>query len=543
MLLGAFDLNDLFQSGQLSSSPAEVIIHPDWNPSSRRYDADIACLMLDEDVPFTKYIRPICLPTSNMVAREGWIAGWGSSEDKTKEHENIPRQVKVPVHSNENCFLESQQFTQIASKRTICAGAKDKRGPCKGDSGNGLYMKFDNVFYLSGLVSASLTSIEGDCDVTNYALYTNIPKFLDWIKNPTEEMTSTRHPGSNLGGYHPVGQNVGGYQPVGQTSNLGGYQPVGQATKPNLGGYQPVGQTTRPNLGGYQPVGQTSNIGGYYGGRPTTPQTQSCGFMSTATGLIQGGKPAPRSLFPWTVAILVSIGNGNFQYFSTGTLISDRLIVTTGLSVATLNQQTQRYVARQTSDFRLLFGIENLNSHPQPQGAFQIDGVGEVILHPSIVHGSPRIANVGVLKLSQSVAFNSWISPACLPEADFDYADNEGKFAYAVGWGQSDNGADSDFKKYAQVKIQSEQTCQSYWSEYLQRGATSKFFCAGGNGRDSTCYRDQPLYLKNGNKWNLRALISIAWSAADGRCDLNYPVLYEDIGQFRTWLKDLINRQ
>lgn len=509
----------MFQSGQLTESVAEVVLHPDWNPAGRRWDADIAALILDDEVPYTKYIRPICLPTTSLDMREGWMAGWGESEDKTKEHENIPRQLKLPIVSNEDCFIESYALAQIASKRTICAGARDKRGPCRGDSGSGLYVKSNNVFYLGGLVSSSLTSVEGGCDVTHYALYTNCLKFIDWIQNPTEQVSSTSTaPSKPLGGYHPVTQ-----------SKPGGYY-GGSAVTPKPGGY--YGGPAKPSSG-YQPVS------GYHPGS-TKP---SCGAMSAATGLIQGGKPASRSLFPWTVAILLQQNDGNYQYFSTGTLISDRLIVTTGLSVASLNQQTQQYVARQTNEFRLLFGVENLKTFPQPQGASQVDGVAEVILHPNIVHGNPRLANVGVLKLSQPVKFNAWVSAACLPEDDFDYSVHEETFAYAVGWGQTDTGNDSDFKKYAHIKIQNEQTCQSYWRDYLRNVGASKFFCAGGNGRDSTCYRDQPLYRINGSKWNLRALISIAWSAADGRCNLDYPVLYEDIGQYRTWLKNLINRQ
>lgn len=483
-----------------------MIIHPDWNPSARRYDADIATLILDDDVPYTKYIRPVCLPTRNTPMKEGWVAGWGESEDKKKEYENIPRQIRIPIHSNEHCFLESNEFPQIASKRTVCAGAKDKRGPCRGDSGSGLYVRFNGLFFLGGIVSASLTSFTGECDVTNYALYTNIGKFLDFIENPTEEVSFS-------------------VQTTQQT------RPYTRTTHSYAATTTVRRFTSRP---GY---------GGGYGASYTAALAPTCGFMSSATGLIQGGKPATRSLFPWTVGILVNQGYGNFQYFSTGTLISHLHVVTTGLSVAYLDPQTQQYIAKGVNDFRLIFGVENLYSNPQPQGAFQIDGVSEVIVHPSIQHGSPRIANVGVLKLKQPVHYSSWVSPACLPEDDFDYTENEGKSAYAVGWGQTDTGSDSEYKKYAEVQIRNERTCQNYWLEYLQRGKASNFFCAGGNGRDSTCYRDQPLYMKNGNKWSLRGLISIAMSAGDGRCDLNTPVLYEDIGKFRSWLKGLIDQR
>lgn len=48
-----------------------------------------------------------------------------------------------------------------------------------------MIVKYNNVFFLRGIVSASLTNDQFKCDVNNYATYTNILKFTDWIENPT----------------------------------------------------------------------------------------------------------------------------------------------------------------------------------------------------------------------------------------------------------------------------------------------------------------------------------------------------------------------
>lgn len=48
-----------------------------------------------------------------------------------------------------------------------------------------MYIKHGKSFYLKGIVSASITDINGNCDVTNLALYTNVLKFKDWIENST----------------------------------------------------------------------------------------------------------------------------------------------------------------------------------------------------------------------------------------------------------------------------------------------------------------------------------------------------------------------
>jgi Trypsin len=53
-----------------------------------------------------------------------------------------------------------------------------------------LFVKSGGVFFLKGLVSASLLK-EGHCDVSNFALFTNVNKFIEWIDVPTEQISST----------------------------------------------------------------------------------------------------------------------------------------------------------------------------------------------------------------------------------------------------------------------------------------------------------------------------------------------------------------
>lgn len=260
--------------------------------------------------------------------------------------------------------------------------------------------------------------------------------------------------------------------------------------------------------------------------------------MSYTKSLIQGGKHVDREHFPWTVAVFVKQQFGSFSYFSTGTLISDRHIVSTGLSFAYLDNVSQKYVARSPDDFKMVFGVNNLDE-TSAQGSFTIEGASKVILHPDIQHGFPRLANIAILELAHGVQFNKWVTPACLPSSDIttDLPGLVGKTAFAVGWGQDDTGHDSKVKNCAIVKFRSESDCENYWGNSLRKSGTRKFFCAGGDGRQSACYRDQPLYVKTNSVWELRGLISIAENLPNGKCDLNKPVLYEDVGQYYHWLQ------
>lgn len=133
MILGAYDLSDRDELGVYSLPPSEIIIHPDWNPNIVRYDADIAALIFEDAVPLTTFIKPVCIATSDMNERKGFVTGWGKSKGHATKHESKPKELEIPIWSNEHCFLESNAFTLIASRRTFCAGNRDGRGVCSGN--------------------------------------------------------------------------------------------------------------------------------------------------------------------------------------------------------------------------------------------------------------------------------------------------------------------------------------------------------------------------------------------------------------------------
>lgn len=135
VFLGGYDLNNPFEPGTLSVSPSEIIVHPQWNPFVARFDADIAVILLENSINFASNIVPICMINSgeDSQSQEGIIVGYGQSEDKTKNHETIPRVLKVPIKKNEDCFLENFLFAKLSSKRTFCAGLRNGTGACRGN--------------------------------------------------------------------------------------------------------------------------------------------------------------------------------------------------------------------------------------------------------------------------------------------------------------------------------------------------------------------------------------------------------------------------
>lgn len=53
-------------------------------------------------------------------------------------------------------------------------------GPCKGDSGGGVYVRKDNKWTLVGITSASLFA-ENTCDLHNYVIFTDVGKHDEFI--------------------------------------------------------------------------------------------------------------------------------------------------------------------------------------------------------------------------------------------------------------------------------------------------------------------------------------------------------------------------
>lgn len=185
ILLGAYDLSLLEENGRVEYTAQSIHVHPDWIPNSANYDADITVLVLSKDVEFTDNIQRVCLCTPDLpVAKDlnGFAVGYGASEDTTKPHETLPKIIYTPIHNdNEVCFYKDKNLLTLSSKRTFCGGTGNGTGVCRGDSGGGIFVYDGYLFYLRGVVSASLISYPYGCDVNTYAVFTDVTKYIDWI--------------------------------------------------------------------------------------------------------------------------------------------------------------------------------------------------------------------------------------------------------------------------------------------------------------------------------------------------------------------------
>ncbi|KAL7013097.1 hypothetical protein ACKWTF_015191 [Chironomus riparius] len=183
VLLGFHDLSNSIEIGRSPYAVQSIQIHPDWNPYTSSYDADIAVLMLYRDVTFNEFIQPICMTStgSRISAKtEGIVVGNGKGGE-ANEYENIPKILKMPIQTARHCTNRRSTFRDLLTGRTFCAGTGTGQGVCSGDSGSGFVVEIGSAFYLRGIVSASLAESILGCDVNSYSVFTDALKYVNWI--------------------------------------------------------------------------------------------------------------------------------------------------------------------------------------------------------------------------------------------------------------------------------------------------------------------------------------------------------------------------
>lgn len=179
--VGAFNLDDEADDTVITRGVYLIKVHENYNAELKN---DIAIMVMSQTVQFSYYIRPICLwPFEDsqkfIDGQQGTVVGWG--KDETGSFSVEPRTVKVSILSMERCRNSGKKYFPVTNENTFCAGAKDGSGPCNGDSGGGLFLMYNNKWYLRGLVSLSITQTI-TCNLDNYVIYTDVAKYDSWIR-------------------------------------------------------------------------------------------------------------------------------------------------------------------------------------------------------------------------------------------------------------------------------------------------------------------------------------------------------------------------
>lgn len=185
VMLGAQHLDKPNEVGRITVSVKEFLIHPKWNPQEERFEADIAVLILDEEVTYSNFIQPACMAKINGDLKDmndGIIVGFGKSESSAS-HENEPRKAQTPIQKTEDCFEKFTNLVDIAARGTFCGWNANGTGACTGDSGGGLTVINHGRHFLRGIVSASLYENKYGCDVDSYSIFTDMRFYITFVRN------------------------------------------------------------------------------------------------------------------------------------------------------------------------------------------------------------------------------------------------------------------------------------------------------------------------------------------------------------------------
>lgn len=163
---------------------SERVPHPDYQ--SRFYYNDIGLIKLDRIVIFNPYIRPICLPTSDVVPNVAVAMGWGALGPLAPKSDVLIK-VRQAIYTYEECnstywYNFNRKFSRGIDMDThLCAGSRNTiESTCPGDSGGPLLIdhpELDQMTQIIGITSFGLAC--GFLDTPG--VYTKVFPYVNWI--------------------------------------------------------------------------------------------------------------------------------------------------------------------------------------------------------------------------------------------------------------------------------------------------------------------------------------------------------------------------
>ncbi|KAG4080172.1 hypothetical protein HA402_008243 [Bradysia odoriphaga] len=160
----------------------EIIAHPGYNERNRNKTNDIGLVRLAEDVSYSDFVKPICLPSTVGATRSApmaslQVAGWGRTLESRQS--NTKQKLEVPIFDHLQCQEKFATANTFIDDSQLCAGGIYTQDACDGDSGGPLMKFTDNYWIVEGIVSFGRA-----CGLEGWpGVYTRVSSFEDWIEN------------------------------------------------------------------------------------------------------------------------------------------------------------------------------------------------------------------------------------------------------------------------------------------------------------------------------------------------------------------------
>jgi Trypsin len=596
-------LLNFLERESLFLTPSRVILHQNWNSFNQNFDADVALLMMQREIQFSQFIKPICLfQITDLVAniRDGWIVSYGITSDISNLHQIFPRKLRIPIIDSKTCLKEEPRYFSLISSRTFCAGSKSFSKICQSDLGSGLFVFCKGRFYLAGIASVSYSNGYQECDNNNVAIFSNVHLMGRWIN---EQATSKNQQVIENETKNLVDEIIQIIQPVDvktQTVSVKTEEKIDvrlpnfEAEVPPNFKFQPqpvskipatvLPATVRPIATVQplviQPIATTElsvillsdfaypsenseqptfdptrrNFTSQYQASTipppptviplvTTPQPYlnqaACGVMSQANGLIQGGSKAAEGQFPWAAAI-----------FRKDSLVGNIVDFAVGSLISyrhvfvealmiSLINNKRIIFFPQPDEIQIFFGFDDLSLITEQSPSSKVK---EIIVHPKYILGLPIQANIAIIILKDPVEYSKRIFPVCLWDSSSKLEDVIGKNVFGFGYGGQSVASTTKFKKFIVSKIKESNECPADYKFILRNVKDrSPYFCAGGGG-ESLCVGDSAsVYLKKNNLWYLFAAVAYHdISIRTKVCNGNKPAMFEHLGAYIKWIQNIV---
>lgn len=182
---GVHDILERHVDGQQLRNVSRLVIHEDLY--SRALINDVALLVFDEPLEWSRSVTPICLPPQNWetpIGHECTASGWGKHLiGQPGQYQRQMKKIALPVVEVRQCqrILRTTRLGPYfrVHPSLICAGGSGT-DTCKGDGGSPLVCPIPALsyrFYQCGIVAGGV-----GCGGKLPAMYVDVSIFVDWIK-------------------------------------------------------------------------------------------------------------------------------------------------------------------------------------------------------------------------------------------------------------------------------------------------------------------------------------------------------------------------
>ncbi|GIX77686.1 plasma kallikrein [Caerostris extrusa] len=250
---------------------------------------------------------------------------------------------------------------------------------------------------------------------------------------------------------------------------------------------------------------------------------------------VVGGRDAVPGSWPWQASLRL-VANVPNSHFCGGVLINKQWVLTAGhcfkknLDIRRWNVLFGKHFRLVPEDTEQIRYMESIHIHPK------YIGINETRL--SIPWLQRKQHDLALVKLNAPVTITDYISPVCLPSAN--YTIPVGTMCYVTGWGET-YGTGSELElKQAAVPIVSLEQCQK-WHRFFEIAPT--MVCAGhADGGQDSCQGDSggPLvYSDDKDAWHLGGIVSTGGSIC---ADKEQPGIYTLVPYYTDWIERTIKK-